>query len=164
MDKYRTCFFTGHRIIANKNIEKIKELIAQNIEELIIKHDVKNFICGGALGFDMIAAETVAKMREMYPHIKLILYLPCYGQSRNWTDKQRFRYNMIKAKADEYVYITEEEYTKECMNLRNMKMIKDSAFCIAFCMLSRSGTGLTMKNAEAVGTIIKNIADEIYEK
>ena len=159
----RTVCFTGHRHISDDDYAKLFDTLLQVIEQQILA-GAKVFRTGGALGFDTIAAETVAKMRESYPHIKLILYLPCFGQSKNWTDKQRFRYNMIKAKADEYVYITEEEYTKECMNLRNMKMIKDSAFCIAFCMLSRSGTGLTMKNAESVGTIIKNIADEIYEK
>lgn len=163
MDKYRTCFFTGHRIIANKNIEKIEELIADNIEELIVKYDVKNFICGGAIGFDTIAAEAVVKMREKYPHIRLILYFPCYGQSRKWTDNNKIRYELIKSKADEYIYVTEDEYTNDCMNLRNLRMIKDSAFCIAFCVFSKSGTGLTLKNAKAVGTIIKNIADELYE-
>ena len=124
---------------------------------------MKNFIAGGALGFDTMAAEAVIEMRKKYPHIKLILYIPCYGQSKKWTDNQKYKYRIILSKADEVIYVTEKEYSEECMQLRNMKMIRDSSFCIAFCLLSNSGTGLTLRNAEAVGIDIINIADEIYE-
>jgi len=48
------------------------------------------------------------------------------------------------------------------MKLRNLKMIKDSSFCIAFCLMQKSGTGFTLRNAENVGIEIVNIADEIY--
>ena len=163
MDKLRTCFFTGHRKLANNKVDIIKEKLAENIEKLIIEYDVKNFIAGGALGFDTVAAEAVIEMRKKYPHIKLILYIPCYGQSKKWTDNQKYKYRIILAKADEVIYVTEKGYSEECMQLRNMKMIRDSSFCIAFCILSNSGTGLTLRNAEAVGIDIVNIADEIYE-
>lgn len=163
MEKLRTCFFTGHRKLANSKLDIIKEKLAENIENLIVQYDVKNFIAGGALGFDTVAAEAVIEMRKKYPHIKLYMYLPCYGQSRNWTDNQKYRYRLILSRADEILYVTEQEYTENCMQLRNMKMIRDSFFCITFCILSNSGTGLTLRNAEAVGTDIINIADEIYE-
>lgn len=163
MDKLRTCFFTGHRKIANNKIDIIKEKIAENIEKLITWYDVKNFIAGGALGFDMLAAETVIKMRKKYPHIKLFLYLPCYGQSRKWTENYKYRYRLMLSGADEILYVTEKEYTEDCMNKRNLRMIKDSFFCISFCILSNTGTGLTIRNAEAVGSKIINIADEIYD-
>ncbi len=163
MDMLKTCFFTGHRRIASDKIELVKEKIAENIEELIIKYDVKCFITGGALGFDTLAAEQVIKMREKYPHIKLLLYLPCYGQSKRWHDKAKYRYRLVISNADDVLYVTEGEYTKECMHLRNKKMIKDSFFCIAFCIMDRSGTGLTLKNAKAADRKIINIADDIYK-
>lgn len=162
MEKLRTCFFTGHRRIAADRRGIIKEKLEKNIENLIIEYDVKNFISGGALGFDMLAAETVIAMREKYPHIKLIFYLPCYGQSRKWTASQRFRYRMLLSHADEVVYVSEEEYTESCMRERNMKMVRDSFFCIAFCVLSNSGTGMTLRIAEAARDSVINIADEIY--
>lgn len=164
MEKLRTCFFTGHRRLANDKIDIIKKKIAENIENLIVKYDVKNFIAGGALGFDTVAAETVIEVRKKYPHIKLFLYLPCYGQSRKWTDEQKYRYRIVLAHADEILYITKKEYTEDCMRLRNLRMIKDSFFCIAFCIMSGSGTGLTLRNAEAVNLNIINIVDEIYGK
>ena len=124
---------------------------------------MKNFISGGALGFDTMAAETVFEMKKKYPHIKLIIYVPCYGQSNRWTNLQKYRYRMMLSKADEIVYITEEKYTEDCMRLRNLRMVKDSFFCIAFCLLSKTGTGQTLRNAKAVGLNIVNIADEMYD-
>ena len=162
MNKLRTCFFTGHRRLKSERLDEIKELLAVNIEKLIIEYDVRDFISGGALGFDTVAAEAVIKMKEKYPHIRLLLYLPCYGQSKKWGYKQKYRYNMLKANADEILYVTEKEYTDDCMLKRNLKMIKDSVFCITFCIMSNTGTGLTLRNAEEVGTRIINIADEIY--
>jgi uncharacterized phage-like protein YoqJ len=163
MDKNRTCFFTGHRRLATEKIEIIKKKTEENIERLIIDYDVKNFIAGGALGYDTLAAESVIEMRKKYPHIKLFLYLPCHGQSKKWPDVDKFRYRMIISRADEVLYVTESEYTADCMHLRNMKMIKDSFFCIAFCIINSSGTGHTIKNAKAVNCNITNIADEIYK-
>lgn len=162
MDKIRTCFFTGHRRLSAERREEIKSSLLNNIEKLIVEHDVKNFISGGALGFDTLAAEAVREIRYKYPHIRLLLYLPCYGQEKKWSAKQQYRYNLMKAGADEILYVTEGEYTDKCMLLRNLRMIRDSHYCIAFCVMERSGTGLTIKNATEVGVKVINIADEIY--
>lgn len=164
MEKLRTCFFTGHRRLPSKRLEDINEVLSAELERLIIEYDVRDFISGGALGFDTVAAEAVDKMKEKYPHIRLLLYLPCYGQSRKWHDKQKYRYHMLKSRADEIIYVTEGGYTEDCMLKRNLRMIKDSFFCISFCIMHNTGTGLTMKNAEEVGAKIINIADKIYEK
>lgn len=163
MDKLRTCFFTGHRRLPLVRKDEIKRLVSEKIEELIVEYDVKDFISGGALGYDMLAAEAVIDMKKKYPHIRLLLYLPCYGQSKKWGLGQKFRYNMIKSRADEILYVTEKEYTENCMHTRNLRMIKDSFFCISFCIMHSSGTGLTLKNAEEVGIHTVNIADEIYK-
>lgn len=148
-------------MIANNKLDIIKEKLMKEIERLIVEYNVKNFICGGALGFDTIAAGEVIKTREKYPHIKLVMYLPCHGQESKWNDEQKYRYRLLLSKADKILYVN-EEYTEGCMRQRNLKMIKDSFFCVAFCILSNSGTGMTLRNAQAVGTDIINIADEIY--
>lgn len=163
MSRSKTCFFTGHRKIANDKKEIISLKIKENIERLINEYEVDTFISGAALGFDTIAAECVIELKKRYPHIRLLLYLPCYGQSRRWSDAQQYRYRVMLSTADEYKYITHSEYTEECMYKRNMEMVKDSCFCIAFCILSASGAGLTLRNAELSGIDIINIADEIYD-
>ena len=144
MDKSKTCFFTGHRKIAQSKIEIVKAQLAENIEKMITEYGVNTFIDGGALGFDTIAAETVIEMREKYQNIKLVMYLPCYGQSKMWKESEQFRYRMVLSKADKIIYITKSVYTDDCMKLRNLKMIKDSSFCIAFCLMQKSGTGFIL--------------------
>lgn len=51
MDKSKTCFFTGHRKIAQSKIEIVKAQLAENIEKMITEYGVNTFIDGGALGF-----------------------------------------------------------------------------------------------------------------
>lgn len=162
LNKMKTCFFTGHRVIASDKKEAVMENLWKSIEKMIIENDVCNFICGGAIGFDTLAAKAVIKMREKYPHIRLLMYLPCYGQSEKWTYKQKYIYRIILSQADEVKYITESAYTDDCMMKRNMEMVKDSFFCIAYCILDKSGTGATVRRAGEANIKIINIADEIY--
>lgn len=162
MDRTRTCFFTGHRKIPRDKQEKIKQSVRKNIENLIIKYDVKNFICGGALGFDTIAAETITEMKQLYPHIKLYLYIPCRDQEKLWSQDNKKKYAKILSEADDILYVSDAPYSKDCMHKRNLKMIEDAFFCIAFCLESRSGTGFTVRNAQMAGKNVFNIADELY--
>lgn len=162
MDKLRTCFFTGHRRLPDGRKEDIKTCVAENIERLITEYNVRDFISGGALGFDTIAAEIVVEMKKKYPHIRLLMYLPCYGQSNKWDKNSKYRYRMILSHADEVIYVTQSEYSDGCMQLRNMRMVKDAFFCIAFCLVKSSGTGATLRHAGSVSAHIINIADEIY--
>lgn len=163
MERTRTCFFTGHRKIPSDKYDIIKEKISEYVETLICKYDVKNFICGGALGFDTMSAEAVLEMKKSYPHIRLYLYLPCRDQHILWTSDKQEKYMNLLSKADEVIYVTDGQYTKECMLTRNLKMIEDSFFCIAFCIAYRSGTGFTVHNAKSAGKMVFNIADDLYK-
>ncbi|MCI5604175.1 MAG: DUF1273 domain-containing protein [Clostridia bacterium] len=162
MEKEFTCFFTGHRKLPVGRIKEIRQILSDKIEYLIENKGVENFIAGGALGFDTIAAEAVIILKEKYPFIKLYLYLPCYDQSKLWKPEDKYRWRIIMTKVDDYEYITEDVYTKGCMQKRNYKMADDALYCISYCVISRSGTGMTMNYAGERGNIIENIADEIY--
>lgn len=76
----KTCCFTGHRKIPPENFDEI----SRRLENMIIQLIENGYVCfcaGGALGFDMLAAQTVIKLKMMYPYIKLILILPCKNQA-----------------------------------------------------------------------------------
>lgn len=163
MEKTRSCFFTGHRKISKEKQILIKQKTKEYAEKLIVEYDVKNFICGGAIGFDTIAAEAVLELKELYPHIMLWIYVPCRGQSDLWDKRAKEKYSLILSMADEVVLVSNGEYCAENMRKRNLKMIKDAFFCIAFCLMNRSGTGFTLRNAEASGCRIFNIADDLYQ-
>ena len=176
MDRQYTCFFTGHRILPAVRIEQIRKIIeikAKNLIEdkgvqpanilAITFKGVEHFIAGGALGFDTIAAETIIKVKEEYPHIKLHLYLPCFDQSRRWKYEDKYKWHMMMSKVDDYIYVTESTYTADCMKKRNQKMADDSDYGLAYCVLDKSGTGSTIRYAEQRGVIIDNIAETVYE-
>ena len=70
----KTCCFTGHRII------KITPELVQRLRDTIIDmigRGVTDFYNGGAIGFDMLCAETVIALKAEYSDIKLHLLLPC---------------------------------------------------------------------------------------
>lgn len=75
VDRSKVACFSGHR----KMPEDCTELWS-NLEEAIITligQGVVFFGSGSALGFDQAAAETVLKLKEDYPHIRLVMVLPC---------------------------------------------------------------------------------------
>ena len=130
-------------------------------EEILnaVNNGFTHFISGGALGFDTIAAEQVIFMRENYNEIRLIMYLPCTDQSKNWSEFERIRYDNILSVADEIYYVSHEPYKKGCMKKRNCEMAEASDMCIAYLKSMPSGTAQTVKIAKNKGIDVINIAE-----
>ena len=99
----QTCCFTGHREINEKDLAKIQKRTREVIVSLIEK-GVVYFGAGGARGYDTLAAETVLKLKNDFPQIKLILVLPCPDHTKGWKEEDISRYNLIKNQADNVVY------------------------------------------------------------
>jgi len=80
-----TCCFTGHRNIQSDELPRIQKQLESELEKLI-NQGVKNFCAGGALGFDTIAALAVIKSKKEFPHVRLVLVLPCKEQTCGWPE------------------------------------------------------------------------------
>ncbi len=145
MQKALTCCFTGHRNIAKEDLPELQRRLELLLRELAAK-GVTNFIAGGAIGFDMLAAETVLQLRQELPYLKLRLAIPCEGQDIKWSEKDKERYSALLEQADEVIY-TAQEYTAGCMHLRNRYMVDNSAYCIAYLKYSKGGTLYTVNYA-----------------
>lgn len=138
IDFNRTVHFTGHRpnrlygfdynTDGNvKIIRKLRALIIRFIEKL----GIDTFISGMALGIDMWSAQIVLSLKEKYPHIKLVCAIPCTEQYKRWgKDDIKFYHNILE-QADLVHYVSDEPYTKWCMQDRNKWMTDNSKFCIA---------------------------------
>ena len=161
MEKEFSCFFTGHRFISKSIAPRIKEEVRREAIRLIDDKGVTDFIAGGAIGFDTIAAETIIELKKEYDYIKLHLYLPCFNQMENWNSNDRYRGRMIMSYADSKIYVTESNYVTGCMHARNKKMADDAMYGIAYMTNPRSGTAYTVSYAEENGGVIINIASEI---
>ncbi len=156
-DKSHTCCFTDHRRLPKDKIEHMLLRLNQEVDNLI-SQGVTDFISGGALGFDQIAASLIIAKKEMGHKIRLIFALPCRNQDEHWTDEQKRLYRNLLAEADEIIYVS-EEYTDGCMKKRNRYMVHKSAYCICVLLYSFSGTDQTVRCARKKGLRIINIAN-----
>ena len=151
----KTCCFTGHRII------KITPELVQRLRDAVVDvigKGVTEFYDGGAIGFDMLAAETVIELKAEYPDIKLHMLLPCPSeeQIKGWNKSQIARYEQIMQAADS-VSVVSAHYTRDCMKQRNERLVELADCCICYCTNHRSGTGQTVRMAKDKGIEVKNI-------
>lgn len=72
--KDKTCCFTGHRKLPTEKLNKITDELEKTVIGLIAD-GYRFFGTGGALGFDTVAAQTVIRLKDKYPKIRLILVL-----------------------------------------------------------------------------------------
>lgn len=155
MDRSRTCCFTGHRKLPSDKIEQIVIALDREVEALIAQ-GVTDFISGGALGFDQIAASLIVAKKGIGHKIRLIFALPCQNQDALWTNEQKRLYRGLLGEADEVVYVS-EVYSKVCMEKRNRYMVERSGWCICALLYPLSGTDHTVRYAKKEGMQIINI-------
>jgi len=153
----RTCCFTGHRELPFLKRKMIVRKLEQTVTGLI-QSGVQYFGAGGALGFDTLAAQTVLNLKKEYPHIKLILVLPCLSQTRGWKEQDVQIYETIKAEADKVVY-TSQQYTQDCMHKRNRHLVDHSGVCVCYLTQDKGGTAYTVNYAKKQGLEVINLAE-----
>ena len=149
----QTCCFTGHRDIPSTQ----RRVLVENLEETVrqlIGRGIRYFGAGGALGFDTLAAQTVLGLLGEFPHIRLILVLPCPDQTRGWREADVAEYERIKAAAHKVVY-TADRYTPGCMHKRNRHLVDHSGVCVAWCTRDTGGTAYTVNYARQQGLEVR---------
>ena len=143
--KDKACCFTGHRKISNEKINDVKCALELKIIELT-EQGVFSFLNGGALGFDMLSALTIIRMKTKYPQLILIMALPCKSQTHGWSEDNIKLYEYILSKADEVIY-TSEEYSPGCIHKRNRYLVDHASYCIAYLLHEKGGTAYTVNYA-----------------
>lgn len=149
------CSFTGHRVIEEWHRGRIQGLISTAIKYAYAA-GCRDFMCGGALGFDTLAAQEVIKFRQLHRDVRLVLCLPCMDQAEGWSDKSRSMYSHILESADEIIYAS-EVYTDSCMRERNFLLASRCDILIAYCGRPRSGSGQTVRMADSMGKEVINL-------
>lgn len=148
--KEQCCCFTGHREIATEEISRICVALDSKIAELADR-GITCFYCGGAEGFDTLAAEAVLRARENNPQIRLHLALPYPKKTKKETESS-VRYERIKEQADEVVFVS-PQYMRGCMQKRNRYMVEHSSVCVAYLLegTEKGGTKYTVEYAQKKG-------------
>ena len=152
----QTCCFTGHRELPVWRREELAAKLEDTIISLYQK-GIRYYGAGGALGFDCLAAQTVLRLRESCPGMRLILVLPCLTQTRGWRLEDIAEYERIKAQADKVVY-TAQQYTRGCMHKRNRHLVDNSSVCVCYLNRESGGTAYTVRYAGKKGLEIINLA------
>ena len=158
--KEKTCCFTGHRELPEEQLPQLKQTLFKVIVRLA-SQGVTRFACGGALGFDTLAAQMVLMVKEAFPQIELLLILPCKTQEKYWPKEDQEIYREILARADRVVFVS-ETYTQGCMQKRNRLLVKGSSVCVCYCTKKQGGTFYTVRYARQNGLNLINLAEEIY--
>ena len=121
----KTACFTGHRKIPPESIPELSQRLKNTLLRLI-EEGYMYFGAGGALGFDTLAAQCVLSLKKQYPHIKLILVLPCITQTKGWSKDDIAVYEEIKSQADKVVYLSLIHISEPT----RLGMISYAVFCL----------------------------------
>ena len=114
------------------------------------------------IGWDMLCAEEVLKLREQHSDVRLIIAIPFQGQELQYSEKDKYRYKAIFEAADHQEFITYGDYDKDVYHKRNDWMIAYSSEIIAYDSgKPHSGTASTVRKVMLSGVEVLNIYDEL---
>lgn len=148
IDKEKTLAVTGHRNLKNDiSKKKLKEVFIEQI-----KLGVDTFLIGMAVGFDMLCFQALEELRKKHK-ITLIACVPCRGQHKNFSEKDKKEYIRQVNSADYYKLIC-EEYTSYCMLKRNRFMVDNANTLVCYLRENSGGTFYTVNYAKEKGVKI----------
>ena len=145
MSKEITCFFTGHRDVPHTRYDDIYNKTLDTIRRLYTR-GYRIFVCGGAVGYDTLAARAVMELRDEFSDTQLVLCLPCRDQDKYFSEPQKREYERILNECDGYEVLY-DRYVRGCMHARNRKMADMSSACVAFCEKETGGSAYTVHYA-----------------
>ena len=140
----------------NPNSLKVKKLLTIQIIKHIEEYAVSRFICGGALGVDLIALNILYNLKKTsYPNLHIILALPHAGfTDRCWYKANTEETKMDEEHSDEVIHVdTIEGYISnkdaaatgihltEKLIKTNQYRVDNSAYLLAVWDGSNGGTG-----------------------
>lgn len=155
----KTCCFTGHRTLYHSH-EKIMAVLREQVAELV-RAGYKNFISGGAAGFDLLATEVVLERKKDFGDVSLFLFVPystVFGLRSHASS--RLRTAALKAKE---IYVTSESPTRYAPLVRDRQMVEQSNLCISYMRpdTQKGGTLYTVTQAHKKGIEVINLYEVI---
>ena len=152
----KICIFTGHRDVSCDS-DALERALLRQIAALAAD-GYTDFISGGAMGFDLLAAEAVLALRPLYPDMRLIMILPCDNQDRAYSPGDKARYRALLEQADMVRY-TAHDYYRGCMLARDRIMAEAAHHCLCWLTRSTGGTAYTVRQCVLRDVPITNLAE-----
>ncbi len=162
----KTVAFSGNRILSapkGAKTENLEETLREMLRRLIIKlykNGYDTFISGMALGWDMLCAEEVLKLKDSCESIKLIAAIPFKGQEAEYSTCDCERYDEILKGCSYVITISKSFIDSRAYHTRNDFLVNSaSKFIVYHCGKARSGTGSTMRKALQADCQVINLYD-----
>ncbi len=157
-DKSLSACFSGHRIIPYFHLKRLERQLKTAIVSAYAE-GYRNFFCGMAMGYDLLAAETALSLQTELPGLQLIAVIPYRGQTDRWSKALKSRYDDILRNANDTVVLC-EQYYQGCLLRRNDYMVLHSSRLIAWHNGNpKGGTFYTCRLAKANGLTVINLYD-----
>ena len=151
-----TAAFSGHRFIDASQREHVKKRLSSAVLDAY-GNGIRNFISGFAIGFDMMAAEVVAALKQTHPDITLTAAIPFNGQASRFGFYDRKRYDRLLEVADEVIMLSDRYYPR-CFLDRDEFMVNNASSLIAYYDgREKGGTFYTIRKATAQNIPIVNV-------
>ena len=131
MENNSSCCFTGYRphkfgFEFSENSEEYVKLENKLVDAVfsLPEQNCFTFYCGMAMGFDILAGEIVALLKNTYKaaKIELVAVIPFEKQSEKFDKEWKKRYDRLLKKTDRIIYVS-REYHKGCFAARNKYMV-----------------------------------------
>lgn len=151
-----TVCFTGHRQLAEQESDAVSVKLDLLLPKLY-QQGYRRFLCGGALGFDTLAAEAVMRLQATHSDVMLVMAIPCATQAMRWNEADTRRYEQILYAADE-THVLSPAYYNGCMMVRNRFMVDRSALCVCYLNKMKGGTMSTVAYAVQEKLSVLNLA------
>lgn len=166
MEDQISCCFTGYRPSKmpfrietdDSGYVEFENRLTDIINDLI-DTGCRHFFSGAAMGFDIIAAESVLLAKKYCPEeIRLSCVIPFIEQSAAFTPFWKKRYDTVLQKCDDVILIS-DTYFKGCYMKRNRYMVDNSDCVVTWFDGRPGGTKNTLDYAVSRGRHIINIFD-----
>ena len=170
--KNYSCCFTGYRpskmpFSLDKNSKEYKDFENKIIEAVLkLSSDgCTEFYSGMAMGFDIIAAETILLFKELYRdiNIRLVAVIPFENQADSYSEEWYSRYQNILDSCDEKIVLS-NKYFKGSYQKRNEYMVDNCDYVLTYFDGQSGGTKNTINYALKKGRFVLNINDKPSEK
>ena len=115
--------------------------------DFLLARGADTFLCGMALGFDLLCGELLAERKKSVP-LRLVACIPCADQSGAFPPAAKRRYDALLGSCDERV-VLHERYETGCMFERNRYMVDRCDLLFAYLRegSKKGGTYYTVRYA-----------------
>ncbi|MBQ3089877.1 MAG: DUF1273 family protein [Oscillospiraceae bacterium] len=167
-DRGISCCFTGHRFerlpwLKNEADPRTQFLVDELWRLILQSYDdgYRHYLCGMAVGVDLLCARLVLQLVAEDPTVKLIPVIPFREQAENWSEVDRSNYRKILKLCGRNAVLLSPDYYKGCFMVRNRYMIDHSNRVIGvFDGISQGGTYQTLRYARECGLELALICPE----